>query len=89
MHEQKEADENTVQYCIQKNEKEKYAKYLNCFLAEDNKNEACRKEVGINETLLSSCIAEADKEFNISEKMKDTSKRFPDYDINKKEALAA
>jgi hypothetical protein len=35
MHEQKEADENVVQYCIQKNQKDKYVKYLNCFLAED------------------------------------------------------
>jgi hypothetical protein len=35
MHGQKEADENVIQYCIQKNEKDKYVKYLNCFLAEE------------------------------------------------------
>lgn len=89
MHGQKETDENTAQYCIQKNEKEKYAKYLNCFLAAEGKEVECRKEAGINETLLSSCIEEADKTFNISEKMKDTSKQFPDYDIDREQALAA
>jgi hypothetical protein len=35
MHGQKEADENVVQYCIQKEQKDKYIDYLNCFLAEE------------------------------------------------------
>ncbi len=89
MHGQKEADENVVQYCIQKNEKEKYTKYLNCFLAEEGKGEACRKEAGINEKKLTSCIDSTKKEFSVDEKMSDTSKQFPDFDIDKDSALAA
>ena len=89
MHAQKEADENVIQYCIQKNEKDKYTKYLNCFLAEDNKNEACRKEVWVDENKLKTCITSTKKEFSVDEKMKDTSKQFPDFDLDKTEALEA
>ncbi len=89
MHDQKEADENVVQYCIQKNEKDKYTKYLNCYLAEADKWAACRKEVKIDEKKLTSCIDTTKKEFKVDEKMKDTSKQYPDFDINKTEALAA
>lgn len=89
MHGQKETDENVVQYCIQKNEKEKYAKYLNCFLAAEWKEAECRKEAWINEANLTSCIDETKKQFSIDEKMKDTSKQYPDFDIDREEALAA
>lgn len=88
MHGQKEADENVVQYCIQKDQKDKYVKYLNCFLAEDNKNEICRQEAEIDENILTSCISETKKEFSIDEKMKDTSKQYPDFDIDRESALA-
>jgi hypothetical protein len=37
MHGQKEADENVVQYCIQKEQEPKYLKYLKCFLEADGK----------------------------------------------------
>lgn len=89
MHGQKEADENVVQYCIGKEQKETYTKYLNCFLAEEWKEEACRKEAWINETKLASCIDAAKKEFSVDEKMKDSSKQYPDFDIDKEEAVAA
>lgn len=89
MHEQKEADENVVQHCIQKEQKETYTKYLNCFLKEEWKGAECRKEAGINEQKLTSCIDATKKEFKVDENMKDTSKQFPDFNINKEEALAA
>lgn len=89
MHEQKEADENVVQYCIQKEQKDKYLPYLNCFLKEEWKGEACKKEAKIDEAKLTACITATKKEFQVDEKMKDTSKQFPDFDIDKTEALAA
>lgn len=89
MHEQKEADENVVQYCIQKEQKQTYTKYLNCFLAEEWKWAACRKEAKIDEKKLTSCIDKTKKDFKVDEKMKDTSKQFPDFDLNKEEALKA
>lgn len=89
MHEKKESDENVVQYCIQKEQKSKYTQYLNCFLAEEWKNEACRKEAKIDEKSLNSCIEKTKKEFKVDEKMADKSKQFPDFDLNKDEALKA
>lgn len=89
MHQQKEADENVVQYCIQKEQKDKYLPYLQCFLKEDNKNEACRKEVKIDEKKLRTCIKNTKEKFKVDEKMADKSKNFPDFDIDRETATRA
>lgn len=89
MHWQKEADENVVQYCIQKEQKDKYLSYLNCYLKEEWKWAECRKESKIDETKLTSCIDKTKKEFKVDEKMADKSKQYPDFDVNWKEAIAA
>lgn len=86
MHGQKEADENVVQYCIGKEQKEKYVPYLNCFLKEEWKWVECRKEAKIDEKQLTSCIDATKKEFKVDEKMADKSKQYPEFDINKDEA---
>lgn len=86
MHGKKEAEENVVQDCIQKEQKDKYTKYLNCFLAEEGKGEACRKEAKIDEKKLSSCIATTKKAIDFDAKMADTSKQYPEFGINKEEA---
>ncbi|MDD5769964.1 MAG: hypothetical protein PHE25_03275 [Candidatus Gracilibacteria bacterium] len=65
MHGEKEITENVIQYCIEKEQKDKYIDYLNCYLAEEGKGEACRKQVKINEKKLSSCIDKTNKEFDI------------------------
>lgn len=89
MHEQKEADENVVQECIQKDDKQKYTAYLNCFLAKEGQGEACRKEAKIDEAKLQSCITETKKTYKVDENMADKSKQYPAFDINKDEATAA
>ena len=89
MHEQKEADENVVQYCIQKEQKDKYLPYLNCYLKEEWKWAACRKEAKVDEKKLSTCIDTTKKQYKVDEKMKDSTKQFPDFDINKDEAIKA
>jgi hypothetical protein len=38
---------------------------------------------------LNTCIEATKTEFQVDEKMADTSKQFPDFDINKTEALEA
>lgn len=86
MHGQKEADENVVQYCIGKEQKEKYVPYLNCFLKEEWKWMECIKEAKIDEKQLTSCIDATKKEFKVDEKMADKSKQYPEFDINKDEA---
>jgi hypothetical protein len=84
MHEKKEIDENLRQYCIQKEEKEKYSSYLNCFVKEGN-FEKCLSEAKINTSKLQNCIFETDRDFNITAlyRNKDTwlNGRYPKFPI--------
>lgn len=84
MHGKKEAQENIVQDCIQKEQKDKYTTYLNCFLAEEWKGEACRKEAKINEKKLSSCIDTTTKKYNVD---LNSTEQTPAFNIDKEEAL--
>lgn len=64
MHGQTEVQENTRQYCIQKEQADKYVKYLRCFVASTNTT-ACQQEAGIDTAKMDTCYAAADKEFGI------------------------
>lgn len=85
MHDKKEVDENTIQYCVQKEDNSNFLKYLKCFVETDD-TESCLASSGIDKTVIDNCVAEADKEFNIEANYaaKDTwlSGRFPKYDVN-------
>jgi len=87
MHDKKELDEQTLQYCIQSDSKDKYLEYLSCFL-EDGDTDRCLKEVGIGQKKLNSCIKETDEKFKITENYEDKSTwmgRFPTLDIHKED----
>ncbi len=90
MHGKSEIDENTLQYCIQKEEPNKYIDYLTCFL-EKGDTAGCEKKVGLNMDKINQCIKNADKEFNITKNYEDKSSwlsgRFPKYEVNNKENL--
>lgn len=77
LHGQKEVTENVNQYCIAKTQPAKLDNYLKCFW-KDSKgaSEACMKAVGINAAQVSTCVADANKQFNPTEK---------DFSINKDE----
>jgi protein-disulfide isomerase len=85
MHEKQEIDENLRQYCIQKEEKEKYYDYLNCFVVAGD-SEKCLSEAGIDGTKLADCISETDKEYNITAQYNDKSTwlngSFPKFDVH-------
>jgi len=86
MHSKIEIDENTRDYCIQKEQTEKFVPYLTCFLEAGNFEE-CLVTTGVDVTALDTCIANADSEFNITANFEaeDTwlSGQFPLYDIDK------
>ena len=65
MHEKQEIDENLRQYCIQKEQKEKYYNYLSCFVEEGKFND-CLSQAQIDTTKMGNCISETDKEFNVT-----------------------
>ncbi len=72
MHEKKEIDENLTQYCVQKEEKEKYADYLNCFVVSGDSGK-CLSQAGIDQGKTASCISATDKEFNVTSLYNDKS----------------
>lgn len=88
MHGKKEIDENTNQYCIEKEQNDKYIKYLTCFLEKwDNKN--CFKTTNIDTDKLNKCVKETDKKYNITWLFNDKSTwlngQYPQYNIHKDE----
>ena len=85
MHEKQEIDENLNQYCIEKNEKEKFSNYLSCFvLSGDSEN--CLSQAQINRTELSSCVSETDSQYKIYSQYEDKSTwlngNYPKFDVN-------
>jgi len=85
MHEKQEIDENLRQYCIQKEQKEKYYDYLNC-LVKDGNSEKCLSDAKIDKTKLIACISKTDSEYNITSQYNDKSTwlngNFPKFDVH-------
>ena len=85
MHEKKEIDENLTQYCIQKEEKDKYSNYLNCFVISGD-SEKCLSRAGIDQGKITSCISATDKEFSVTSLYNDKSTwlngQFPKFNVN-------
>ena len=80
MHGRKEMEENLRQYCIQKEDKEKFLAYLGCFVKDGN-FESCLKEAKINQDKLNSCQQATDKEFKISESFSETG--YPPFNVHR------
>lgn len=89
MHGKKELDENLTQYCIQKEESEKFLGYLDCFVI-NGEDGGCLNKSGINNSKISACVAAADKEFKVTEKYNDKSTwsggSYPTFDVDKSDA---
>lgn len=66
MHDKPEVDENTRQYCLQKEQADKYIAYAKCFVSTD-KFATCLKSIGVDEVKLNSCVVKTDKDFKITE----------------------
>lgn len=90
MHGKKELEENLRQYCIQKEEKEKYSNYLSCFIKEgsyekENIFERCLAKAKIDEEKLENCLLETDREYKISTLYQDKSSwlngRYPKFNV--------
>jgi len=86
MHGQKELDENLKQYCIQTEEPNKFASYLNCFV-KNGDSEKCSTEAKIDSAKISACSLATDKQYNLSKNFSDKSTwlggQYPPFDIQK------
>lgn len=85
MHGKEEMEENLRQYCIQKEEKDKYLAYLACFLKKGSYENVeiykeCLKETNIDENKLKFCQEKIDKEFKISENFKEDG--YPPFNVH-------
>jgi len=72
MHGKTELDEELNQYCINKEEPEKYVPYLKCFL-EDGNSSRCLTKAGIDLTKLTTCVSATDSQYKVTELYNDQS----------------
>jgi hypothetical protein len=86
MHGEKEVKEQLNQYCIEKDQNEKFLPYLTCFLGTDGGDtagETCLAETKIDQAALTSCTEETDAEFSIMANLEDKegwlNGRFPKF----------
>ena len=87
MHDKPEIDENLVQYCIQKEQNDKFLDYLNCFIS-SGEADNCYKEAKIDQATLKACISATDKQFKITANYNDKDAwagQFPPFDVNKED----
>ncbi len=88
MHWEKEGKENLLQYCIQKEEKEKFSKYLWCFLEAWNSKD-CLEKNKIDMKKIKKCEIETDKKYDITKNINTNTKRFADFNIDRIEGQKA
>ncbi|MBI2128862.1 hypothetical protein HYU07_01350 [Candidatus Woesearchaeota archaeon] len=86
MHGKTEIDDNSIEYCIQKEQENKYADYLECFV-KSQKSDECIKSAGIDADKLSLCINSIDRQYNITALYNDKStwlsSRYPQYPVDR------
>ena len=86
LHGKKEFDENLNQYCIEKEEPNKYNDYLTCFTQEGD-SAKCATSTKISKAKITSCIAATDKQFKLTENFSASAQTSPfsiDKDLNVK-----
>ncbi len=85
---QGEVEEQTREYCIQKEQNDKFLDYLACFLGEGD-SEGCLASTGIDTAKLDACYEATDAEFDITKNLEDKESwsggRFPMFLIHAEE----
>ncbi len=85
MHEKQEIDENLRQYCVQKEQKEKYYDYLSCFVSSGD-FDSCLSSANIDRAKLTNCISDTDRDYNIYSSYNDKNTwlngTFPKFDVH-------
>ncbi len=86
MHGKTEVDEELRQYCIQKEQPEKFLNYLSYFLEKGDSSDALtRAKIDVNQ--LNSCITKADTDFEVTKKYNDKGTwlngKYPQFDADK------
>jgi glutaredoxin len=84
MHGKEEIDENLRQYCIQKEQKDKYIAYATCFTETDD-YEGCLSQASVDVSKMEACVSSTDQAFKITEGYEDESTwlsgRYPQFNV--------
>jgi len=84
---EKELKEQLNQYCIQKEQNDKFIPYLKCFLEAGN-TEKCITDAGIDRAKLSACVSSADAKYSVMADFKSKENyrgQFPGFAVHKTE----
>lgn len=81
MHGEDEWEQNLVQYCIQKEQEDKFKDYLKCFLT-DGDNETCLDEIWIDKNELNTCVINTKETINYDENMADETRQYPLFTLD-------
>jgi len=81
MHGEKEVTENTRMYCIQKEQKDKFTDYLNCFVESQDATK-CISDAGIDKNLFETCMEDTDEEFEITKTFEESGETYPPYGVD-------
>lgn len=87
MHGQIEVEDNIKQYCISKEQPNKYTAFLNCFLKSGD-SKACVTSSGVDQKKLDSCYSATDKKFGLMKAFNDKANwggSFPPFSIHEAE----
>jgi len=82
-----ELNEQMIQYCIQKEQNDKFLSYLECFV-DDGDTNRCLTAANIEQANLDSCVETVDNEFKITENFNNNvgfQGSFPSFNIHKTE----
>jgi protein-disulfide isomerase len=83
MHGEKEADENTRQYCMQQETPDQFYDYLECFIRDgQGKENACMLATGIDPATINACMLKTESEFKINEDLA-SGAQYPTYRVDK------
>lgn len=66
MHGFKEAEQNVRQYCIERDQKNVFSKYLDCFVKTDD-HAKCAAQAGVDTGAMNACYADTMTKYNIKE----------------------
>jgi len=85
MHDKQEIDENLNQYCIQKEQIDKFSPYLSCFVVSGNTSD-CLSQAGIDSEKVNACVSATDEQFQITSLYNDESTwlngTYPKFDVH-------
>lgn len=86
MHQKPELDENLRQFCLEKDQRDKYFTYLDCFTKDGNSSK-CLTQAKVDVPKMNSCVSETDKNYDVTKNYDDKSTwaggSYPPFNVQK------